>query len=80
MTETTIGVHADTKQKFDGAKPDDMTADEFIQSLLNGDTVEARNYVDAEDVLEQLGDGGVDTTDVQEAARKGAADAIQSLQ
>lgn len=76
MSETSIGVSADTKHLIDEAKPDSHTHDEFIRALLD-DGVETKTYVDAEAVTEEL---GLDTADVQEAARKGAADAIKSLQ
>jgi len=82
MTDTTLGVSADTKQAIDAAKPDGHTHDEFIRALLN-DGVETRTYVDAEDVLEELNDEAIDpvdvgmgATDIQEAARQGVKDAL----
>jgi len=75
MTDTTLGVSADTKQAIDAAKPDGHTHDEFIRALLN-DGVETRTYVDAEAVAAEI--ETLDVSDIQEAARQGTQDALQN--
>jgi len=75
MTDTTLGVSADTKQAIDAAKPDGHTHDEFIRALLN-DGVETRTYVDAEAVAAEI--ETLDVSDIQEAARQGTKEALQN--
>ena len=75
MTDTTLGVNADTKQAIDAAKPDGHTHDEFIRALLN-DGVETRTYVDAEAVAAEI--ETLDVSDIQEAARQGTKEALQN--
>ena len=75
MTDTTLGVSADTKQAIDAAKPDGQTHDEFIRALLN-DGVETRTYVDAEAVAAEI--DTLDVSDIKEAARQGTQDALQN--
>jgi len=81
MTDTTLGVSADTKQAIDAAKPDGQTHDEFIRALLN-DGVETRTYVDAEAVAAEietiLHENITSVADIQEAARQGTQDALQN--
>jgi len=69
MTETSLGLTYDTKERFDAEKPDDMTTDEFISALLDDATIRPTRYVDADAVMGAIDSTRMDSEEVKRAVR-----------
>jgi len=65
VPDTSIGVSADTKQRFDDAQPEEMNQDEFVARLLDDATVEQTRYVE----VDALDTTRMNTKDVKRAMR-----------
>jgi len=69
MPDTSLGISAETKQRFDAAKPDGTTTDEFVRELLNDATIRPKRYVEADAVMEAIDATRTDEEDLKRALR-----------